>query len=242
MIIKILLNYILGYVRIKVEGLFIERFINLCISRKILLWKTRREKSTILYANVSISEYRKLREVIRKTKSRVKINAKKGLPFILHKHRKRKVFGALLLLVLIGLWVSSNFIWNIEIRGDLSISHEEMIQTLEEEGLSIGTRKSRLDKNQVINNVRLNRDDIAWIGINIRGTNAIVEIREKIQPPEIIREYEYCNIISNRNGIITRISLRNGTANVQVGDIVSEGDVLVWRSNRITICRTEICT
>ena len=232
MFIKIILNYILGYVNIRVEGLFIERFINICISKGILLWKTRREKSTILYANVSIREYKKLREVSKKTKSRIKIKAKRGLPFILHKYRKRKIFFALLLLVFIGLAVSSNFIWNVEIRGDISIPHEEILRTLEEEGLSIGIRKSRLDKNQVVRNVRLNRDDIAWIGINVRGTNAIVEIREVVRPPEIIREDEYCHIVSDRDGIITKISVRNGTAVAQVGDIVREGDILVKRDNR----------
>ena len=53
MFLKILLNYILGYVNIKVEGFFIERFINICISKKILLWNIKREKSTILYAKHS---------------------------------------------------------------------------------------------------------------------------------------------------------------------------------------------
>ena len=216
MFFKILLSYILGFVRIRVEGLFIERFINICISKKIFLWKAKREKSTILHANVGIKEYKSLREVSKKTKSKIKIQTKRGLPFVMHKYRKRKIFVVLLLLVLIGLIVSSNFIWNIEIRGDITISHEEILNSLEQEGLMIGMRSSALDKNQVINNVRLNRDDIAWMGINIRGTNAIVEVRQTVNPPEIIREDEFCNIVSDRNGIITRISVRNGTANVVV--------------------------
>ena len=49
MFIKILLKYILGYVRISVEGYYIERFINLCTSKNIFLWKLNRKKSTILH-------------------------------------------------------------------------------------------------------------------------------------------------------------------------------------------------
>ena len=37
MFIKILLNYILGYVRITVEGYYIERFINICRNNKIII-------------------------------------------------------------------------------------------------------------------------------------------------------------------------------------------------------------
>ena len=60
--LKILLNYITGYVNIKVESYFIERFINICISKKILLWNIKRSKSSILYANISIRDYKKLRK------------------------------------------------------------------------------------------------------------------------------------------------------------------------------------
>ena len=38
MYIKILLNYILGYVNILVEGFFTERFINTCINKNIFLF------------------------------------------------------------------------------------------------------------------------------------------------------------------------------------------------------------
>ena len=60
-----------------------------------------------------------------------------------------------------------------------------------------------------------------------RGTNAIVEIKETSKAPEIINENEYCNIISNKEGMITKINVQNGTAVVKEGDIVKEGDTLV---------------
>lgn len=41
MFFKILIYYILGYVNISVEGYFIERFINICISKGILLWNLK---------------------------------------------------------------------------------------------------------------------------------------------------------------------------------------------------------
>ena len=52
LIFKIIINYILGYVNISVEGYYIERFINICISKGILLWNVKREKSTFMIANV----------------------------------------------------------------------------------------------------------------------------------------------------------------------------------------------
>lgn len=227
MFLKICLNYIIGYVNIKVEGYFLERFINICISKKIFLWNIKRKKSSLLFANVSISDYKKLKQIAKKTKSRIKIQAKKGIPFILHRYRKRKIFLALLILVIISLVVTSNFIWNIDIKGNVSISEQEIIEELNNQGLKIGVSKNKLDTNSIINKIRLNRDDIAWIGINLKGTNAIVEIKETEKAPEVVDENEYCNIISDKTGIITKINVQEGTAAVSVGDIVKEGDILV---------------
>jgi len=224
---KILLNYIVGYVNIKVESYFLERFINICISKKIFLWNIKRKKSTILYANISIKDYKRLKEITKKTKSRVKIESKKGLPFLIYKYRKRKIFLGLFVLILIGLIATSNFIWNIEITGNIEISKEDIMQVLNENGLKVGVSKNKIDKNLLINKIRLQRDDIAWIGISMKGTNAIVEIKETDKAPEIINENEYCNIISNKNASITKINVQNGTAAVNIGDIVKVGDILV---------------
>ena len=227
MFLKILLNYILGYVNIRVEGFFIERFINICISKKILLWNMKREKSTILYANIGIQDYKKLKNIAKKTKTRINIQSKKGMPFLLHRYRKRKIFVGLLAIIFIALFMMSKFIWNIEIKGNTRISKTEIMEELNKDGLKIGTYKRKLNANSVINKVRLDRGDIAWIGIDIEGTNAIVEIKETSEAPEIIDENEYCNIVSNKEGMITKINVQNGTAVVKEGDIVKEGDTLV---------------
>lgn len=221
------LKYFTGYVHIKVEGFFIERFINMCISKKILLMDIKRDKATIMYANVGIKDYKRLRQVAKKTKSKIKIQNKKGLPFTAHKYRKRKIFVILFFIIIFATIISSNYVWNIEITGNINIPKDEILRTLEESGFSIGISKNDINTNEVINKIRLNRDDVAWVGISIKGTNAIVEIKEKEKAPNIIDENQYCNIIADKKAIITKMSVQNGTAAVEVGDIVEEGTILV---------------
>lgn len=227
MFFKILFNYILGYVNIKIEGFYIERFINICKSKGILLWNMKREKSSILYANIGINDFKILKNIAKTSSCNIKLTKKMGLPFIFNKYKKRKIFFILLIFVLLVLLISSNYIWNIEIIGDNKIDKNEIIEELKNNGLSIGVAKSKLDTKSVINDIRMKREDIAWIGIDIKGTNAIVEIVESEKKPDIVKTDEYCNIISEKSGIITRINVSNGTAKVKVGDIVKEGDILV---------------
>ena len=227
MIFKILVFYILGYLNIEVEGIFVERFINICKSKGIFLWNVKMKKGVLLYANIGINDYRNIRTIAKKTGTRIKIKKKCGIPFVLNKYKKRKIFVGILAITVILIAVMANFVWNIEVTGNDSISKQEVLFALEEEGLKIGTYKGNLDANLVIQNIRLKRDDIAWIGITIEGTNAKVEIKESTQAPNIIPQDEYCNIVADKEGMITKINAQNGTAAVAVGDIVKVGEVLV---------------
>lgn len=227
LIVKIILNHILGYVKIKVESVFIERFINICISKRIFIWDIQREKSSIMYANIGIKDFKRLKNVAKKTKSKVSIEEKSGIPFLLHRYRKRKNFFILCSIILISLVAMSRFVWNIEIEGLQTIPKEEFMQELNDYGLKIGTRKSQINSNSIINKMRLTRDDISWMGIDIKGTNIIIKIKEKEKAPIVINKSDYCNIVSNKTGLITKINVQDGTKAVEIGDMVKEGDVLV---------------
>lgn len=222
MFFKIIMYYILGYATISVEGYFIERFINICISKNILLWNMKRKKSSFLFTNIAIKDFKKIRQIAKTTKCHVKIEKKKGLPFILHKYKKRKIFVGLLIAITLIIFGLSNFVWNIEITGENSISKEELLNELNGYGLKTGILKTKVNTKDIINNIRLNRNDIAWIGIKLEGTNVIVEVVEADKKPDIIDENEYCSIISDKEGIITKINVQNGTALVKVGDIVTK--------------------
>lgn len=222
MLFKIIMYYILGYATISVEGYFIERFINICISKNIFLWNVKRKKSSFLFTNIAIKDFKRIRQIAKLTKCHVKIERKKGLPFLLNRYKKRKIFIGLLIAIILIIFGISNFVWNIEITGNTAIAQEEILSDLNEYGLKTGMLKAKVDTKEIINNIRLKRDDIAWIGIKMLGTNAVVEVVESDKKPEIINEDEYCNIISDKEGVITKINVQNGTALVKVGDIVTK--------------------
>ena len=227
MYIGILLRLILGYVRIEVEGYYIERFINICTNKKILIWNIKREKGVKLYLNIGISDFRKLSEIARKTKCKIKIRKKRGIPFLLNKYKKRKIFAIFLILICILIYISSGYVWNIEINVEDNLELENIEEELESLGLKKGIRKDEIDPNSIINKLRLERNDISWVGIDIEGTNVIVNIVKADEAPTIVDNKDYCNIIAKKSGIITKITARNGTAQVKVGDTVQEGTILI---------------
>lgn len=233
---KVLLAYFFGYLEIKVEGYFIEKFINNCLRDNIFLWNIKRKKSTIMTCNIGISDLKRMKKILKKTKCRIKIEKKKGLPFTFNKYKKRKIFILLIILISATIIILSNFVWNIEIEGTEKINKEELKQTLKQEGLSVGKFKPSLDTKDIINKIRLDRDDIAWIGIEVTGTNAIVKVVESEEKPEIINEDDYCNIVATKDGVVSKIMAQNGTPLVKDGDLIKKGTILIggWLEGKYT--------
>ena len=237
MLLKLIINYILGYLTINVEGYFIERFINMCRNKNILLWNIKRKNSSFIICKIGIKEFKKIRDIAKKTKCKITITSKKGIPFIFEKYKKRKIFLLMMCIISGLLFVLSQFVWNIEVKitGD-TLNEEEIINSLNENGLYIGEKKSSIDVKEIINNVRLKREDISWIGIEIKGTNAIVEVVEAEEKPEVVDENDYCSIVSDKPGKILKVIANNGTAMVKPGDIVKEGSLLIagWIEGKYT--------
>ena len=236
MLIKILFGYILGYVTITIEGYYIERFINICKNRKIAIWNLKRNGEISLTFRSGVKDFKGICNIAKKVKCKVKIKNKRGLPFLLHKYKKRKIFVILLILIVVLIVLSSNFVWNVDIVEEKGNELENIEKDIEEAGLKVGELKSNINTKEIINKIRLERNDVAWMGIELKGTNAIVKIVKADEKPEIIDENDYCNIVSEKAGVITKINAQSGTANVQVGDTINVGDVLIngWMEGKYT--------
>lgn len=84
------LNYTDGYLKIKIEGLFPERFVNVCIQKNISLWQLNRNKN-IITANISRKNFKNIRKIAKNTRNNVKIIKKDGLIFTF-KNIKKDIF------------------------------------------------------------------------------------------------------------------------------------------------------
>ena len=227
MYIAILLRLILGYVRVEIEGYYIERFINICQNKKILIWNLKRENGVKLFCNIGIKDFKKLKIISRKTNCKIKIVKKKGIPFLLHRYKKRKIFAMFLIVIAFFIYTSSKYVWNVDIKVEENLMIENIEEDLEDLGLKKGILKSKIDTDKLVNEIRLKRNDISWIGIDLKRTNAIIKIVKADEKPDLIENSDFCNIVAEKSGVITNIIAQNGTAIVKAGDEVHKGDVLI---------------
>ena len=73
-------------------------------------------------------------------------------------------------------------------------------------------------------------DKLAWAAVNIRGTTAVIEVREQLDPPkedEPDGGYDGENLIAACDGLITGTEIIAGKPAVSRGQSVKKGDLLV---------------
>ena len=138
MIIKILFSYLIGYLKINVEGYYIERFINLCRNNKIMTWNLNRKNDIELEVKVRVDDFKEVCQIAKKTKCKVKIIKKRGFPFLWNRYKKRKIFFAFLLILILLTILSSNFVWNVDIQEENGKELENIAQDVENAGLKTG--------------------------------------------------------------------------------------------------------
>jgi len=215
-----------GYVVIEVKGFSVERFINMAAHKGLYIWDVSHSGASVRMS-VSVKGFRKLKDCAVKTKCRFKIVEKKGAPFTVHRFRKRKLFPLGIIFFIALLYYLSGFIWLVEVQGNERIEDEHILEFLEERGLSIGERKSGIDRFLLERELSLSFDDISFINIEIRGTRAAITISETLPREENVDKSRPCDIIAKRDGIINSIFVSSGTPMVREGDVVLAGDVLV---------------
>lgn len=224
--LKRFVTWCLGYVYVIIYGYFPERFLNLCNARKIKLWNVKRtEKGYVL--SLSVKDYKKLRPIVRKTKTRPRILKKKGLPFVLKRLRPRVGLWAGALLFAVLIYGYSQFIWSVEISGQYSHTDVELKKYLKSIEVFPGTRKALLDCTGIEEALRKEYKDIGWVSAEIRGSRMWIRIRETNLLEEKKQEGTPAHLIAPSAGEIASVIVRKGTLTVRKGDKVEAGDILI---------------
>ncbi len=221
-----LMNWLRGYLSVRIHGASPERFINLCCNRRIYLWNLIRDGEDYQFL-ITVKNYKKLKPVVRKTGLIPRIHKRYGLPFYLHRYRKRKGFFAGVLICILAVYILSLFIWDINILGGSKYTPEAMLKFLNDNGIYTGIKKKKVDCQEIEETIRLAYNDIGWVSAEIKGTRLIIKITETNMPAPIEEAIAPSHIVATKNAIVKSIITRTGTPLVKPGDVVKKGDILV---------------
>ena len=225
--LKHVTNLLKGVLIIRVESGFPERVLNICAEYGVQFWDLKWESGVSFTFALTRRDWKRLRHLAKRLDCELTPLSHRGTPFFLGRLRKRYGLWITLGLCSLSLFYSSFFIWDFTIKGNETVSEQEILRALETCGVSFGTFGYAVNSFQLRNSLLLELPKLSYIAINVRGCRAYVQVRERIEPPEIISKQEIGNTVAKKDALILSIRPLDGEKKVLPGTIVTEGQLLI---------------
>ena len=221
-----LFRYFKGFLFVIIDSNSPERFLNLCKAKDIETWNLQNIDEKYAFY-ISAKDFKKLKEILKKTQVKLIIKKRFGLPFFMFKYRKHYSFIVGIFLSAIMLYGMSLFVWDINIEGNLMYTDNMLLTYLNKNNIEPGILVNNINCNDLESEIRSEFPDITWVSAEISGTRLIIHVKEN--DGDVIKKptNEISDIVATRNGVVTKIITRSGIPKVKVGDAVTEGMVLV---------------
>ncbi|MCP8967169.1 sporulation protein YqfD [Ectobacillus ponti] len=216
----------LGHVRVRLQGVGSERFVNDCVRRGIYVWNIKKTGSEALTFSMLLKDVKRLRPIYRKHDCDLKFVGRRGLPFLGRRLLKNSGFLIGFVAFFVFLVLLSNMVWKIEIEGAKPETEYLVQKELERMGVSTGKLQFRLpDIETVQRSLTNNVNSITWVGAELRGTTFYFSVVEKNEPePE--KALRPQNLIASKTAVVKKILVEDGKVMVEVQQLVKKGQLL----------------
>lgn len=216
-----------GSVKVKVNGLHIERFLNDLVTQHIQIWNMKRVDERTVVFTISLRKVNKLRFILRHHDCKVTFLRRLGAPFLAKRLIRNSGFLIGFFAFLVCLFLLSNVVWNIEITGAKPETEHEIRKELTKMGVQKGKFQFFMENSESIQrNLSLQIDALTWVGVELRGTSYHLQVVEKKEPKRAKIE-DVQNIVANKKAVIRKIMIEKGKVVVNVNDYVHKGQLLV---------------
>jgi similar to stage IV sporulation protein len=220
---KKILRYGRGHIKIEVMGENLEEFLNEAVGQGVVFFDTRR-KDKVLSAGVRVGDFAKLRTAARQARVDVQLRRKWGLPFLLSRWGRRR--GLLLggVLIVLAVLLLSQFVLSVSVTGNLALETQRIVAEADKLGIRPWVYRGVLDKDKLEKQLAEALPECTWVSLEERGTDILISVVEKALPPQVLFQGD---LVAARAGLVEEIMIIQGTARVQEGETVRQGQVLI---------------
>ena len=115
----------------------------------------------------------------------------------------------------------------MEVRGTERVSRGEILRALEDAGLGVGSFWPGLSADLLRSQALQQLPELGWMSVNVCGSRAIVQVREREEKPLLESETGQESLAASTSGVVRRVAVLSGRAEVAEGQPVTEGQLLV---------------
>ncbi len=213
-----------GIIGLSLRGKNLEKIINMALARGIYIWDIKRIGDR-MDLKVRSSGYEAIRNIADENGCEIEIREKKGFPFLKGLLKKRMGFIGGAIIFIITLYILSAFIWFVDVAGNKTVDKSRILLTAAKYGVYKGAAKWTFSCSEVEEALLRDIDELSYAKVDIQGVKAIIRVVEKVLPKEEITGP--CHMVAAKDGIVEEVLVLVGQANVEKGDVVAKGDILI---------------
>ena len=220
-------TFLRGKVFVKMEGRLVERVINQLLRANITIWNVKRAGTETITFYLALEDVHNFRRAVRTSECKVTFLRGQGVPFLFKRSLKNSGFmiGGLAFFVIV--FLLSNMVWDIQIKGASPQTEHSIRKELEEMGVSKGKLQFSLpDVENIQRELSYRMNNITWVGVELQGTTFHFQVVEK-NAPEPSETSGLQHIVAKKKAIITQMFVEEGDPQVNVNDYVNKGQLLV---------------
>lgn len=216
-----------GHVVAVVSGRLVEPFINRCMREHIRIWDIERIGEDRIQCAILLNDIKRVKPLLKQTDCRIEFKERMGLPFWTRRLLTRYGMLAGFMLFFAVLFLLSNMIWRIDVKGADPKLEDQIRTILSKEDVHVGAISFLLPSlGSIEDQLSSQLKEATWVGVSRDGTTYRIDVVQK-ELPEKEKEIGPRDLVATKTATIKSLYVAQGQAVVQKDDVVKKGQLLI---------------
>ena len=220
-------RWLSGYIRVSVTGGTPEWCLNALAEAGVAFWDVEWQDAFTVLLTVYVKDADLVQKSAQKSMCTSRVCATGGFRRSISGLRGRLPLLAAVVLALAVSIVLPRFIWFYSVEGNERVPAEKIIRAVRETGVGLGVYGPDIDPQTIKNRVLERIPELSWLTVTQNGACAVIRVRERPEPEPVVDRRTPSDLVATQGGLVTELSVLEGSAAVKPGDIVLRGQVLI---------------
>lgn len=212
---------------VEITSASMDVFLTQCSEKGINLFNIRYLDDLKVRANLSGFDLDNLNILVNKRGDLLQIINQKGMYFSWRNYLHRPILLVGMILWFVLLFYLPSRVLFVRVVGNQLVESSRVVEAAEKCGIRFGASRRYVRSEKVKNELLSEIELLQWAGVNTFGCVAVISVKERSDSPMGRSGDGFHNMIAERDGIVTEITVTKGTPLCKVGQAVRAGQALV---------------
>ena len=216
------------YIRLRIIAAEPERLLTKLLDSNIELIDVISIDFLTVEVKIRKSQYGLVSNIVEHSGATCRLIGRMGMLWSIQSLLKRPVLMLGILMLLLSSCMLNGRVFFVTVSGNENVPERVVLSAAEDCGIGFGAKASKVRSEDIKNMLLKQLPQLQWVGVTTSGSVATIHVKERsVQDSVKPAQQAVSSILASRDGVISKMTVHNGTPLVQVGQSVQAGDLLV---------------